>query len=243
MVRVSAAVHQVVFVPGFMQGATAWAPVAERVGERYPSICLAHRSFSAEGRLDEISRSAGHGAALVGYSLGGRLCLRAALDEPSRFHALVLVGANAGIEDPDERLRRAEADEALAASFERDTMPAIVSRWERQAIFATQSPQLVAAQRAGRLAHAPSDLARLLRSAGQGSTEPMWDALALLETPLLAVAGALDERHATAATRMADTAPAGRAEIVPTAGHAPQLERPGEVASLIIGFLDSCSAR
>jgi len=89
---------KVLFVPGFMQPGEAWAPVAERLPERYPSVTLAHRVHDFEGRLAEIAQ-AGEGAVLCGYSLGGRLCLHAALRDPSRFAALVTVGASAGIED------------------------------------------------------------------------------------------------------------------------------------------------
>src|SRR5436190_1165066 len=53
----------VIFVPGFMQRGDAWAPVAGRVGERYPSTCLDFRSHSFEGRLGELREAAGLGAA------------------------------------------------------------------------------------------------------------------------------------------------------------------------------------
>src|SRR5919197_3706729 len=100
----------VLFIPGFMQRGDAWRAVAELLPERYPSALLDHREHSFEGRLQEIAAS-GSGPVLVGYSLGGRLALRAALRDPARYAGLVLVGATAGI---DERSARAEADEKLA---------------------------------------------------------------------------------------------------------------------------------
>jgi pimeloyl-ACP methyl ester carboxylesterase len=45
-----------------------------------------------------------------------------------------------------------------------------------------------------------------------------------------------------AAERIADIAPHGRAAIVADAGHAPQLQRPEEVAELIAGFLNPLPA-
>ncbi len=53
-------------------------------------------------------------AAVVGYSLGGRIALRLALDAPGIIDALVLIGAGAGIADPTERARRRAVDEELA---------------------------------------------------------------------------------------------------------------------------------
>ena len=69
----------VLFIPGFMQRGDAWRPVAELLPERYPSVLLDHAEHSLEGRLREIAEAASDGAVLVGYSLGGRLALRAAL--------------------------------------------------------------------------------------------------------------------------------------------------------------------
>jgi pimeloyl-ACP methyl ester carboxylesterase len=105
-------------------------------------------------------------------------------------------------------------------------------------VFATQPPGLVAAQRPGRLAHDPLELARLLRSAGQGACEPVWSRLHELACPLVALAGEHDERYAGAARRMAQLAPDGRARLIAGAGHAPQLEAPGATAEALLELLD-----
>ena len=229
----------VVFAPGFMQHGDAWAPVADRVRERYPTICLDFRSHSFEARLAEIAAAIEPGDALVGYSMGGRLALRHALRHPSSLCALVLVGAGAGIEDEKEREARARRDEELAAWMERVTIDEVVDRWQSQPVFATQSPELVEAQHAGRQAHDPRWLAVLLRSAGQGAVAPVWDRLSDLgDLPLLAVAGALDERYAAQASQLAELAPRGQARTIHGAGHAAHLERPDEFAGLLLEFLD-----
>ena len=236
----------VVFVPGFMQRGEAWAPVADRVRERYPTLCVDFATHTLEGRLEELRFAAPPRAVLVGYSMGGRLALRFALDEPGRLAALVTVGAGAGIEDPVERESRRAADAELAGWIERQPIEAVVERWEHQPVFAGQPPELVAAQRRGRLAHRPADLASLLRSAGQGAFEPFWDRLGTLTAPLLAVAGERDAPYAAAARRLAQLAPRARFELVPGAGHAAHLERPEAVAELVFGAVSaargSCSA-
>jgi 2-succinyl-6-hydroxy-2,4-cyclohexadiene-1-carboxylate synthase len=227
----------VLFIPGFMQRGDAWRPVAELLGERYPSVVLDHREHSYEGRLREIAAAAEEGAVLVGYSLGGRLALRAVVRDPARYGGLVTVGATAGIDEPSLRSARAEADDRLAAWMEAAPIEDIVSVWERQPLFADQSDALIEEQREGRLSHDPAGLAMLLRTAGQGVLEPVWHELLTLDLPVLAIAGARDEGYVAAAERIADIAPRGQAAIVEEAGHAPQLQRPEEVADLIAGFL------
>jgi len=228
----------VVFVPGFMQRSDAWAPVAERVSERYPTVCLDFRSHSFEPRLGEIREATAAGDALVGYSMGGRLALHLALREPERLHALAVVGTSGGLDDDAERARRLEQDERLAAWIERTPIEHIVAAWERQPIFATQSPELAESQRAGRLSNDPRLLALLLRSAGQAALPPIWDRLGDLDVPLVAVAGELDERYLSRARRLALLAPRAEPRVVFGAGHAAHLEQPDAFAELLLEFLD-----
>ncbi|MEA2468068.1 MAG: 2-succinyl-6-hydroxy-2,4-cyclohexadiene-carboxylate synthase [Thermoleophilaceae bacterium] len=218
--------RNVTFVPGFMQRGESWQPVAARLAERYRVSCLDFATWTFEQRLDEMPT----GGAVVGYSMGGRLALHAALREPGRYASLVLVGVSAGVADRDERRR---ADEALAGWMEQHSIEAVVERWERQPVFSTQSPELRAQQRAGRLTHDPRKLAQLLRSAGQGVLEPVWDRLPELRCPVLLMAGELDRPYAAAAKRMAERIPGARVRIVPGAGHAPQLEQPRLVAEFL----------
>jgi 2-succinyl-6-hydroxy-2,4-cyclohexadiene-1-carboxylate synthase len=227
----------VLFIPGFMQRGDAWRPVAELLPERYPSRMLDHAEHTLEGRLAEIAQ-AGAGGVLVGYSLGGRLALRAALRSPGSFSAVVTVGSTAGIDEAPLRAARAEADEKLASWIEAASMEDIVSLWERQPLFADQSDALVEAQRPGRVSQDQRSLALLLRTAGQGALEPVWHQLSQLDLPVLAIAGARDDGYVRAAKRIASTAPRGRAAIVEEAGHAPQLQQPAAVAALIAGFVD-----
>ncbi len=231
----------VVLVPGFMQGARSWKPVLERIGRRYRARALDHRAHDRDGRITEIEAAATPGGALVGYSLAGRLALHAALRSPpgrDRFGALVVLGASAGIEDAAERAERGAADERLAAWIESRPIEDVVDYWETIPALGAQPADLVAAQRRDRLSHDPRELAELLRSAGQGAFEPVWDRLEELEPPLLALAGERDRRYVGAAARMAARAPRGRAATIAGAGHAAHLEQPDAFASALLEFLD-----
>src|SRR3954451_20382197 len=94
----------VTFVPGFMQR-----------GE--PTMGLRALDFTTwtfEERIGELLAATGPGDALVGYSMGGRIALHAALREPARFGALVLVGVTAGVEGRGGREERRRVRASLA---------------------------------------------------------------------------------------------------------------------------------
>ena len=220
----------VTFVPGFMQRGEAWQPVAGALAERYRVKCLDFATWTFEERVAEVPTD----GAVVGYSMGGRIALHAALRTPAGLDTLVLIGVSAGVEDRAERRRR---DEELAAWIEQRSIEEVVERWESQPVFASQSQELRERQRLGRLSHDPRMLAQLLRSAGQGATEPVWDRLPTLRCPVLLIAGEDDHRYVAAAHRMADRLPDGRVCVVPGAGHAPQLEQPALVAKLLDEYL------
>jgi 2-succinyl-6-hydroxy-2,4-cyclohexadiene-1-carboxylate synthase len=179
--------------------------------------------------------------AYVGYSLGGRLCLRLALTRPDLVRALVLVGASPGIADPGERAARRAADERLADEVERDGVAAFLDRWLAGPLFATLPAE--AAGREQRLANTAEGLAGALRRLGTGVQEPLWDRLAGLRPPALLVAGERDPKFTGLARRMAAAiGPSARVAVVGGAGHAVHLERPAELAALVEEFLDAAGA-
>ena len=222
---------EVVFIPGFMQPAEAWQDVAALLPERYPSVLLSHREHTYEGRLAEIA-AAGEGRVLCGYSLGGRLALRAAVADPPPLrrprHRRRL--------GRDRRRRatraaRAEADAKLAGWMETQPIeddrrrmgaPAAVRRPVR-----TRSSRL---QRPGRLAQdparpradpphrGPGSARSGLGRCSAGSTSLSSPSRACATTPTSAAARRIDGRSGDGTrpgdrarrTRRAPAAPRGR---------------------------------
>ena len=235
---------RVVLVHGFTQTLRSWDPLAARLAARrsVARVDLPGHGGSARVRLDFVETTAALGAvggkaAYVGYSLGGRLCLRLALDRPDLVTALVLLGASPGLADPAERASRREADEALAAALEREGTAAFLERWLAGPLFAGLHP--APADLAARRANPPEGLAAALRLLGPGVQDPLWDRLGELHPPVLLVAGAEDAKFAGLARDMAERiGRSAEVALIPGAGHAAHLERPEEVAALVERFLD-----
>jgi 2-succinyl-6-hydroxy-2,4-cyclohexadiene-1-carboxylate synthase len=241
--------ERVVLVHGFTQTLAAMEPLASslRRGHAVVRVDLPGHGGSAAWRVGfaeaaALLGEAGGPAAYLGYSLGGRLCLRLALDRPDLVRALVLIGASPGLADPAERAARRASDHALAAELERVGLERFLDRWLAQPLFATLPPEC--AGRAERLANTAQGLAASLRLHGTGAQEPLWDRLATLRPPVLLVAGAADAKFTAIAQRMAAAiGSSARVALVPDAGHAAHLERPGEVAALVRAFLATTGAR
>ncbi|HEY8489661.1 MAG TPA: 2-succinyl-6-hydroxy-2,4-cyclohexadiene-1-carboxylate synthase [Dehalococcoidia bacterium] len=179
-------------------------------------------------------------AAVLGYSMGGRVALRLALRAPERVPALVLESASPGIPDPTERAERARSDDALADGIERDGVEAFVDRWEALPLWASQArlPEEVRARlRAQRLRNSAAGLAGSLRGMGAGREEPVLDRLGALPMPVLLLAGELDEKYCRLAREMAGRLPRPQVVTVPEAGHAVHLEQPARFQAAVRAFL------
>ena len=184
-------------------------------------------------------------AVVLGYSMGARIALRLAVAHPAAVEGLVLESPSAGIADPIERARRREADEALAERIERDGIADFVTTWEQSAVFATHAtlnPELLARQRAIRLASDPAGLAAGLRAAGQGAMEPLHDLLAAVTAPTLVIGGTLDTVGRPRAEQVAAGIPGARLVLLDGVGHTPHLEAPAAFRRLVTEFLKEVPA-
>ena len=179
-------------------------------------------------------------AAVLGYSMGGRVALQFALGAPDRLWALVLESASPGIEDGAEREDRVRSDDALADDIERNGIVAFVDRWQAIPLFASQSRLSAAVReelRRQRRRNSPFGLANSLRGAGAGQEAPVLSRLADLRIPTLLIAGALDSKYVALANKMSDALPCARTQIVSEAGHATHLEQPEAFDRVVGEFL------
>lgn len=178
-------------------------------------------------------------AAWIGYSMGGRLALGAAVLHPERVDQLVLESASPGLETEGERSARREHDEALARQLLDHGIEDFVDYWDHLPLFATRRRlpgELLAWHRAARLKLPPRSLAACLRGLGTGAQPSFWDALGTVRHPTLLINGEEDAKFRGIATRMTSLMPAASHMVIPAAGHTVHLENPAGWTDAVLEF-------
>jgi 2-succinyl-6-hydroxy-2,4-cyclohexadiene-1-carboxylate synthase len=230
-------VARVVLVPGFTQSAKAWSVASAALraaGHKPVAIDVPpHLDFVATARA--LGDSGGHGV-YVGYSMGGRLCLRLALERPDLVQRLVLVSASPGLADAQERAARRASDEHLARDVEARGVEPFLRDWLAQPLFAGVPASADEVAHRAR-AHRAGELAAMLRTLGTGTQEPLWDRLGELRMPVALVTGRADSKFDAINDEM--QAPCGATRIRLDGGHALPLEQPHALAAAIVDWLAS----
>ena len=253
----SAAGVPVVVLHGFTGSAQAMAPLTEPLAARLAAriICpdlVGHGRSEAPDDLDlyRVEAMAGQIAALadvldcetfhlVGYSMGGRVALRLGCTSSPRLRSLTLIGASAGIAEPEERRQRAQTDAARAEGILAD-FEAFVDQWMADPLFAGQAAlgeARLRAARAQRLASNPQGLARSLLAAGTGAMEPLHERLGSCDTPTQLLIGAHDTKFCAIAEQLAAALPRAEIARIDDAGHAAHVEQPDTTAAAIAAFI------
>lgn len=230
---------------GFTEDDCSWAEACPLPGADYVLLpghgwSPCHQSGLEELAADLAKRLPADGGDVVGYSMGGRIALRLALDHPQRVRRLVLISSGPGWRQGEERTRRTRLDDALAQILEEDGIGPFVAWWESNPILRPAkafSPSVVANLRARRLSHDPLGLACALRAFGSGTMEGLWDQLAKIQVPTLLLAGEADQRYCGVMAAMAAIMPNAQFQIVPSAGHAIHREQPSALGDVIRGYL------
>ena len=236
--------RDVVLLHGFTHTGASWDPVVAALGESYRALAPDIRGHGAAGGrepvaldpvVEDLDALAPPRFTLVGYSMGGRVALHAALAPAlrARVERLVLIGASPGIADPAERGDRRAADERLADEVDAMTIEQFAERWAQTPVLSGQPPEVAAAVAADRLRNQPAGLARALRGLGTGTLASLWDRLAEIEQPVTLIAGERDGKFRGIASDMARRLTAAEVVVVAGTGHAVHLEAPERVASVI----------
>jgi pimeloyl-ACP methyl ester carboxylesterase len=227
-----------------------WEPLAERlVAAGYRVVTADLRGFGRTPLEPGVVSNAGdlvalldelgiERAAVVGASFGGRVALELALRAPERVRALALL--DAGLDAFDASAEREAFDAEETAALERGDLDAAVEAnvrtWVTRGGRAADPAvvELVAAMQ-----RTAFDLQEGVDAELEPNDPPVAARLGEIAAPALVAVGAddLDDFHRIA-QRLAAELPNARAVVtIAGAAHLPALERPDEVAELLVGFL------
>ena len=170
-----------VFLHGFSGDRREWQRVGEGLSD-YPRLYLdlpghgGSRNLGVTG-FDEMSTLLTRTLLsynilklwLIGYSLGGRIAMFHACQQPKGLLGVIVEGGHPGLQDADARNARLASDRRWATRFRTEPLEKVFADWYQQPVFAS-------------LTDAQRDALITLRSQNNGATLAM-----MLETTSLAV--------------------------------------------------------
>lgn len=232
----------VVFLSGLVGLNKHWERVIARVSHRFRCVPLEVPLLELEGAdcgvhgvrvMIEtfIEKWLGEPAVFVGSSFGGHVALMLALDRPDLVSGLVLAGSSGLAEKPivSETTKRDSFEwmqTKIAELFHdpesMDTSD--VERAFRELTDRKKARAMIKLSRSCRENHLGSELHRI-----QAPTLVLWGRQDIVTPP-------------EAAKEFAEKIPGARLRWIERCGHAPMIERPEEVASGLLEFVDSIPA-
>lgn len=248
----------VVALHGFTGSASTWVLLAAAAYEEFTVVAVdlpGHGGsdapddpdcYSMEAHVRSLAELLDHlGLQRVhwlGYSLGGRIALSAAIALPQRTASLVLESASPGLAAAEERAARVVEDERLADWIEEVGVERFADYWQTISLWASQARLPAATRdrlRAQRLTNSPAGLANSLRGVGTGAQPALHDRLGEMSAPALLIVGEEDAKYAAIAQEMHRAVAQSRLEVIAEAGHAAHLEQPQRFNQIVLEFLRS----
>ncbi len=244
----------VLFLHGFMGNGRSWSEIVETLQKDYYCITFDLPGHGKSLDVDELHYKMPECAKLVikiidqlrigrisvvGYSMGGRLGLFAALNYPDRITKVILESASPGLKSENERLERQKSDGLLALELEKAPLAEFVEKWYRQPLFEPLKKNKNRFQEllGKRLVNAPRGLAGSLRFMGLGAQPPLREKLKNLKCPTLLIVGSLDSKFQEIAQQMALESKKIKIKSIENAGHNVHFEQPDKYADAIKSFL------
>ncbi|MGP3593223.1 2-succinyl-6-hydroxy-2,4-cyclohexadiene-1-carboxylate synthase [Vagococcus sp. WN89Y] len=233
-----------VFLHGFSGDSREWQPVGASL-EAFPrlyldlpghggSAALRVNTFSQVSELLRATLSSYNILKywLVGYSLGGRVAMYHACQQPDGLCGLVVEGGYPGLSDDAARAQRLAGDQQWATRFRQQPLADVFNDWYRQPVFAslneTQRAQLIALRSQN---NGPA-LAAMLEATSLGHQPDLRAALHAVPFPVHYLYGEFDSKFQALATQVTC-----RCHAIPAAGHNAHRENPAAVAFALAQIL------
>lgn len=233
-----------VFLHGFSGDGREWQPVGAALAD-FPRLYLdlpghgasATTSVDSFTGMDALLRSTLSrynilNYWLVGYSLGGRIAMFHACQQPMGLQGLIIEGGHPGLADEQARAARLEADEAWCQRLRHQPLSEVFDAWYRQPVFAALTETERATLVALRSHNDGNALAHMLAATSLGRQPDLRAALRDAAFPVHYFFGEHDCKFRALASEAAR-----HCYAIPAAGHNAHRENPTAVAALLARIL------
>lgn len=193
---------------------------------------------TADSILHVLDALAIERAVLAGYSMGGRIALYTAIQNPMKFIGLVLESASPGLKTEAERSERKQIDNTRVGMIADLGIERFVDLWYDMPLFESLRDHagILAELKERVKTNDPAELAKSLEHSGTGVQPSLWQRLQDIEIPVLLICGELDTKFCETNSEMSRLINRAKFAIVPGAGHNVHLERPDEYLTLLREF-------
>lgn len=229
----------VVLAHGFTQNARCWGTFGELCSQNFDVLAVDAPGHGQSGydnadltQAGKLILEVGGRAHYVGYSMGGRMLLHAALnDKMGVIRSLILIGATPGIEDAAARAQRAAEDTDRARHILQVGTQTFINEWLSMPMFANVSVEEAGLTK--RYENSPDGMAASLQNCGTGAQHPLWEYLPRIQIPVLVIAGSTDAKFTAIGQRMVDAIGSNARFVNIDGGHAVHLENPSVTAAVV----------
>jgi 3-oxoadipate enol-lactonase len=172
---------------------------------------------------------------LLGYSMGGRIALEAAINHPQMVRGLVLANSGVGLARPapDATERR----QALLDLLSKGDMKKVTEMMTTSAFspgFRSRNPSEFDRYMKVKLQQKPDGLVRTMQTLGSATTPPD---LSKVKCPVLIIVGENDAYMGVEQGKQAHEAIAGSKLVILSTGHASAIEAPDRFNAAVLEFL------
>jgi 3-oxoadipate enol-lactonase len=173
---------------------------------------------------------------LLGYSMGGRIALEAAINHPQMVKALVLANSGVGLAPPPAP-DAAERRQALLELLNKGDMKKVTEMMTTSAFspgFRSKNPSEFDKYMKVKLQNKADGLVRIMQTLGSATTPPD---LSKVKCPVLIIVGENDAYMGVEQGKQAHEAIAGSKLVILPTGHASAIEAPDRFNSAVLEFL------
>ena len=210
-------------------------------GESAPPASTPDLAMFSRQLLGLLDRCGVEHAAVVGFSLGGMIARRFALDRPDRLSALAILNSPHDRDPAEREAVRARVRQTEERGPSANVEPAL-ERWFTPA-FRARAPETIDLVRAWIMRNDPTVYPQIYQVLAEGDAE-LVQGLERIACPTLVMTGSDDPGNTPAmAQAMAGLIPGARLVILPGLRHLALAEQPAAVNAPLCAFLRDATSR